>query len=151
MTYTQKNQLDIDYELWKKGYRVNLDKFTEERFIGILDMANSISRTEVTFDQCFALLLREHPTWFIDEAKEAEEFRATNEPKLLEYYDQYIAGREWDEIDPDCWNSYSDWHKDVYGFRPGRRPGVKRTTVSITIFEEEDYPILDVMEVDFSD
>lgn len=153
MTYTQKYQIEVGYELWKKGYRINRAQFSEERMIEVINMTNALSRTEVTFDQIFALLLKEHPTWFIDEAKEAEEYRATNEPKLRAYYDQHIAGREWDEIDPECWDFYSDWHKDVYGFRPGRRPGIRRTTVCMAIIQEEeyDYPTLDGKGVDFSD
>jgi hypothetical protein len=29
-----------------------------------------------------------------------------------------IEGKSFDEIDPNCWDFYSDWHKDVFGYRP---------------------------------
>lgn len=51
---------------------------------------------------------------------QAEEDRYFNEeePKLRAYFKEHIEGKSWDEIDDDCWGWYSDWHKDVYGYRP---------------------------------
>ena len=83
MTYTQKYQIEVGYELWKKGYRINSAHFSEERMIGIINMTNAISRKEVTFDQIFALLFREHPAWFIDEGKEQAEYVETNSPNSI--------------------------------------------------------------------
>ena len=152
MTYTQKHQLDIGYELWKKGYRVNSAEFTEDRFIEIINMTNALARTEMTFDHCFELLLKEHPTWFIDEEAEAEAYRTANEPKLRAYYDQHIADREWNEIDPECWDFYSDWHKDVYGYRPGRCPGVPRTVSCVAMVDDDELYSMSLYpsDIDFS-
>ena len=83
MTYTQKYQIEVSYELCKKGYRINSAQFSEERMIKVINMTNAISRKEVTFDQIFALLLREHPTWFIDEVKEQAEYAETNNPNSI--------------------------------------------------------------------
>ena len=52
-------------------------------------------------------------------ALEDEEYRVENEPKLHEYYNKYIKGKTGRELDcSEEWGFYSDWHKDVYGYRP---------------------------------
>lgn len=35
--------------------------------------------------------------------------------RLKEFFDAHIAGGD---FSPDEWGTYSDWHKDLYGFRP---------------------------------
>ena len=45
-------------------------------------------------------------------------YRIENRSKFETYYEENIKGKTWDEIDSECWNFYSDWHKDMYGFRP---------------------------------
>jgi hypothetical protein len=47
-----------------------------------------------------------------------DEYRQENEPKLKEYFEQHIKGKTWDEVNKDDFSFYSDWHKEVYGFRP---------------------------------
>lgn len=47
-----------------------------------------------------------------------DEYRQREEPRLREYFEKYIKGKSWEEIDQDRWDWYSDWHKDVYGYRP---------------------------------
>ena len=49
---------------------------------------------------------------------EQEEYRKENISKLKEFYDKYIANKEWSEIDDEDWSFYSDYHKDVFGYRP---------------------------------
>lgn len=51
-------------------------------------------------------------------AQEDEDYRAENEDKLLEFYHKHIEGKTADTIDQGAWDFYSDWHKDVYGYRP---------------------------------
>lgn len=34
------------------------------------------------------------------------------------FYEEHIKGKSWEEINPEDWSFYSDWHKDMYGFRP---------------------------------
>ena len=41
-----------------------------------------------------------------------------NEDDFKRFYEQNIKGKTWEEIDPDLWDYYSDWHKDMYGYRP---------------------------------
>lgn len=48
-----------------------------------------------------------------------EEYRRENEPKLIAYYNKYIKGKTYYELlYTNEWDFYSDFHKDVYGFRP---------------------------------
>jgi hypothetical protein len=51
-------------------------------------------------------------------AKEREEYKASHIDDLRRFYDEHIAGRDWSEIDPEAWDWYSDYHKDVFGYRP---------------------------------
>lgn len=34
------------------------------------------------------------------------------------FYHKFIEGKRWQDIDPEVFQTYSDWHKDVYGYRP---------------------------------
>lgn len=47
-----------------------------------------------------------------------ERYREENQTAFDAFYDKHIKGRSWEEIDPEAWQCYSDWHKDMYGFRP---------------------------------
>lgn len=51
-------------------------------------------------------------------AKEQEEYKAENIGNLKKFYDKHIAGKAWSEIDQEAWDFYSDYHKDVFGYRP---------------------------------
>lgn len=47
-----------------------------------------------------------------------ERYRAENQTAFDAFYEKFIKGKTWENIDPDAWSFYSDWHKDMYGFRP---------------------------------
>lgn len=47
-----------------------------------------------------------------------ERYREENQAEFDAFYEKHIKGKQWEEIDPDAWQCYSDWHKDMYGFRP---------------------------------
>lgn len=47
-----------------------------------------------------------------------ERYREQNQAEFDAFYDRHIKGKSWEEIDPKAWQCYSDWHKDMYGFRP---------------------------------
>ena len=122
--YVQEHGIDIGYELWTKGYRVNLTKFTEADFVKYLNAVNQFDDgIEITFDEMFRILLTVHEDWFIDEAAEEEAYVLENEPKLRQYFFDNFYGKSWSEIKGNKelynnWSFYSDWHKDVYGYRP---------------------------------
>lgn len=45
-------------------------------------------------------------------------YREENQSAFDAFYAEHIEGKSWEEIDSDAWQTYSDWHKDMYGFRP---------------------------------
>ena len=47
-----------------------------------------------------------------------ERYRVENESAFNAFYAEHIEGKSWEEINPEDWGFYSDWHKDMYGFRP---------------------------------
>jgi hypothetical protein len=47
-----------------------------------------------------------------------ERYREENQTAFDDFYAEHIEGKKWEEIDPEDWSFYSDWHKDMYGFRP---------------------------------
>ena len=47
-----------------------------------------------------------------------ERYRERNQAEFDAFYKKHIEGKSWEEIDPEAWQCYSDWHKDMYGFRP---------------------------------
>ena len=54
-------------------------------------------------------------------ARVEEEERAyyeRNYKPFKEWVNANISGKSIEEIDPRTWDYYSDWHKDIYGFRP---------------------------------
>lgn len=47
-----------------------------------------------------------------------ERYREANQEDFDNYYKEHIEGKTWDEIDKQHWSFYSDWHKDMFGYRP---------------------------------
>lgn len=47
-----------------------------------------------------------------------ERYREENQSDFDAFFEKHIKGKKWEEIDPEDWDFYSDWHKDMYGFRP---------------------------------
>jgi hypothetical protein len=47
-----------------------------------------------------------------------DRYREENEDEFQAFYKEHIEGRTWEEINPQDWDFYSDWHKDMYGYRP---------------------------------
>lgn len=47
-----------------------------------------------------------------------ERYREEQQEAFDAFYEEHIKGKAWEEIDPEAWQFYSDWHKDMYGFRP---------------------------------
>ena len=116
--YVQEKGIDVGYELWNRGYRVNTKYFSEQDFVNRLNRLNKTRSCEIPFDMLFEAILLVEPRWLIDEAAEEEAYRLENEPKLRQYFFEHFYGKTWEEIDENDWQWYSDWHKDVYGYRP---------------------------------
>ena len=47
-----------------------------------------------------------------------ERYREENQMAFDAFYTKHIEGKKWEEIDADDWDFYSDWHKDMFGYRP---------------------------------
>ena len=47
-----------------------------------------------------------------------DRYREENMEAFEKFFFQHIYGKEWKEIDGDILDSYSDWHKDMFGYRP---------------------------------
>lgn len=50
--------------------------------------------------------------------EEEQAYREENEPKLWAFYEEHKHEPKHDENGETWWDFFSDWHKDVYGFRP---------------------------------
>ena len=50
-------------------------------------------------------------------------YREENQAKFDAYYNKHIKGKTFEEIDSETFNFYSDWHKDMYGYRPRLNQG----------------------------
>jgi hypothetical protein len=47
-----------------------------------------------------------------------ERYRLVNQEAFDAFYEPNIKGKAWEEIRQADWDFYSDWHKDMYGYRP---------------------------------
>lgn len=53
-------------------------------------------------------------------AMDRQDYRKRNEGKLLEYFQKNILpyANNWGSVNEQDASFYSDWHKDVFGYRP---------------------------------
>ena len=56
--------------------------------------------------------------WFNLDRLAHSEYVEEQLPGLERYFNNYIKDKSFNEIEPERWDWYSDWHKDVFGFRP---------------------------------
>lgn len=109
--------IDLGYEFWNKGYmfRESIKGETEAlKLYKELLAEGTVETVEDFLD--WVLYNREELVYnYIEEEKS---YREKNEPLIREFFAKHIEGREWKDIDPDAWSFYSDWHKDVFGYRP---------------------------------
>lgn len=47
-----------------------------------------------------------------------ERYREENQADFNAFYEKHIKSKTWEEINPEDWQFYSDWHKNMYGYRP---------------------------------
>lgn len=78
------------------------------------EIGDKLEITSPTDDSWDAL----YAEYFELEAQLDEIYRKENEPKLIAFYEKHIKGKKFSEVEPEAWSFYSDWHKDVYGYRP---------------------------------
>lgn len=110
--------IDLGYELWKNGY--SLRNFSPAGEIAAHALYVSLYESgKVKNVLDFITWARTNePNLIYNEYEEHQKYRAENEPKIRAYFAEHFEGRTWDKIDPERWDFYSDWHKDVFGYRP---------------------------------
>ena len=47
-----------------------------------------------------------------------ERYREENVEAFEKFFFKHIYSKEWNQIDGETWDYYSDWHKDMFGYRP---------------------------------
>ena len=109
--------IDLGYEFWDKGYMFRNGMSGEHSAYKLWIVLNEAG-TVKTVDEFIQHILNTDPGMIYDYREADRKYREENEPKIREYFAKYIEGRTWAEIDPEDWQFYSDWHKDVFGYRP---------------------------------
>ena len=109
--------IDLGYEFWKRDYmfRNSIAGEREAYQLWVEAYENGIVET---VDEFLEWMLENNPEMIYNHFEEDLRYRAENEPKIREYFAKYIQGRTLDKINPEDWEFYSDWHKDVFGYRP---------------------------------
>ena len=59
-----------------------------------------------------------YASWSMLYSIEDEEYYERNIESFRKWEEEHILSRSYDEITADDWGFYSDWHKDMYGYRP---------------------------------
>lgn len=114
---TNYKTIDLGYEFWDRGYMFR-NGMSGEHSAYKLWVVLYEAGTVKTVDDLIKHILNTDPGMIYDYREEDKKYRNENEPKIREYYAKYIEGRTFDKIDPADWEFYSDWHKDVFGYRP---------------------------------
>lgn len=109
--------IDLGYEFWNKDYMFR-NSIAGEREAYALWVSLYEAGTVKNVDEFLEWMLGNRPEMIYNHVEEDARYRAENEPKIREFFAKYIEGREWKEIDPETMQFYSDWHKDVFGYRP---------------------------------
>ena len=47
-----------------------------------------------------------------------QRYREENLEKFEQFFYKNIYCKEWADINGETWDCYSDWHKDMFGYRP---------------------------------
>lgn len=109
--------IDLGYEFWNKNYMFR-NSIAGEREAYKLWIELYEAGTVKSVDEFFAWMLNNRSEMIFNYVEEDKRYRAENEPKIREFFAEHIEGKSWKDIEPDMWQFYSDWHKDVFGYRP---------------------------------
>ena len=109
--------IDIGYELWDRGYMLRNGMSGEHAAYKLYTNLYEMG-TIKNVDEFIQYVLKTVPGMIYNYIEEDRKYREDNEPKIREYFTKHFEGKTWDEIEPERWEFYSDWHKDVFGYRP---------------------------------
>ena len=109
--------IDLGYEFWCKDYmfRKSIEGEREAYFLWV-EMYKAGTVRNV--DEFLEWILANRPDMVYNYVDADRRYREENEPKIRKFFAEHIEGRSLWCIDDDVWDFYSDWHKDVFGYRP---------------------------------
>lgn len=93
------------------NYEAMTDKELSERCKKLGDMLEMMNPCDNDWDEIYK-------EYFTIVAIQDERYRKANQKDFNDFYEKNIKGKRWEEIDPHTLDFYSDWHKDMYGYRP---------------------------------
>lgn len=109
----------LDLEM-KNGDKISIDEHGSGYYIyfSVIGMGTGVKDFDALVD-----VMMNHPAKQSEVRAEEDRYFAENEPKLQAYFLEHFAGKTSEQIRADeelyeNWGFYSDWHKDVYGYRP---------------------------------
>jgi hypothetical protein len=113
----ENNYIDLGYEFWDRGYMFR-DSIKGETEALKLYRELCAEGTIENVKDFFEWMLQNRSEMIYDYREEEKSYREKNEPLIREFFAKNIEGKAWAEIEPETWEWYSDWHKDVFGYRP---------------------------------
>ena len=113
----ENTYIDLGYEFWKKDYMFCHGIKAETEALNQYRKMYA-EGTVKNVDEYITWVLENNPDMVYNYVDEERRYREENEPKIREYFAKHLDGKTWSQIDPHDWEWYSDWHKDVFGFRP---------------------------------
>ena len=113
----ENKYIDLGYEFWNRGYMFrNSIKGETEAFNLYKELLAEGTINDVS--DFIEWMLHNRSEMIFDYLEEDKSYREKNEPLIRDYFKLHFEGKEWADIDPENWDFYSDWHKDVFGYRP---------------------------------
>ena len=109
--------IDLGYEFWKRDYMFHNSIAGETEALKLYHELVA-EGTIVNVNDFFEWMLQNRSEMIYNYVEDDENFRKENESQIREYFAEHFAGKTWDEIEPERWDFFSDWHKDVFGYRP---------------------------------
>lgn len=109
--------IDLGYEFWNRDYMFH-NHISGEREAYDLWVALYEAGTVKSVDEFLEWMLGNKPEMIFNHVEEDARYREMNEPIIRQLFAEKFEGKTWDEIDPEDWQWYSDYHKDVFGYRP---------------------------------
>ena len=112
-----ENYIDLGYEFWNKGYMfcgsIKAEAEAYELYKELL-----ADGTIENVNDFLEWMLHNRSEMLFNYIEEQKSYREKNEPLIRDYFARHFEGKTWHQIDPENWQFYSDWHKDVFGYRP---------------------------------
>lgn len=113
----ENKYIDLGYEFWDKGYMFRASIKGETEAFKLYQELLAEGTIESVSD-FLEWMLHNRSEMIYNYREEQKSYREKNEPLIRDYFATHFEGKAWKDIDPENWDYYSDWHKDVFGYRP---------------------------------